>query len=253
MSTRRRLLLGLAAMAASPTRAALVDVIVAAKRSVGAVGTFSAVNSPRFSFRGTGFVVGDGNQLITNAHVLPEATAMGDGKSALVVQFGTGSGTLEVRQAVVAASDGEHDLALLRFEGGALPALRLADAKDTHEGLSVAFIGYPIGGVLGFRPVTHRGIISSITAVALPPPNSQLLNERTARRLRQGSFDIYQLDATAFPGNSGGPVLDVETGNVVGVINMVLVRATKESALSHPTGITYAIPATFIDALVRGR
>jgi S1-C subfamily serine protease len=79
------------------------------------------------------------------------------------------------------------------------------------------------------------------------------LNDKTVRRLRQGSFDIYQLDAVAYPGNSGGPVLDIETGNVVGVINMVLVRATKESALSQPTGITYAIPANFIDALIRGK
>jgi S1-C subfamily serine protease len=254
MLKRRRLLLGLLAMpAASPTRAALIDVIAAAKRSVGAVGTFSAVENPRFTFRGTGFVVSDGNHLVTNAHVLPEAVALGDGKPALVIQFSNGVGTLETRPAVVVRLDVEHDLALLSFEGSSLPALRIADAKDTHEGLSVAFIGYPIGGVLGFRPVTHRGMISSITAVALPPPNSQLLNEKTARRLRQGSFDIYQLDATAYPGNSGGPVLDVETGNVVGVINMVLVRATKESALSQPTGISYAIPANFIDALIRGK
>jgi len=137
------------------------------------------------------------------------------------------------------------------MEGHPLAPFRIADGKDIHEGLSVAFIGFPIGGVLGFRPVTHRGIISSITAVALPPANSQQLNEKTLRRLREGSFDIYQLDATAYPGNSGGPVLDAESGAVVGVINMVLVKGTKESALSQPTGISYAIPARFIDELIR--
>jgi S1-C subfamily serine protease len=147
--------------------------------------------------------------------------------------------------------DGAHDLALLRFEGSPLPALRIADARDIQEGLSVAFVGFPLGGVLGFRPVTHRGIISSITAVAIPTPSSQQLNERTVRRLREGSFDIYQLDATAYPGNSGGPVLHAETGEVVGVINMVLVKSTKESALSQPTGISYAIPARFVEELIR--
>jgi S1-C subfamily serine protease len=112
-------------------------------------------------------------------------------------------------------------------------------------------MGFPIGGILGFKTVTHRGIISSITAVALPTPTSQQLNEKTVRRLREGSFDIYQLDATAYPGNSGGPVLDADTGAVVGVLNMVLVKGTKESALSQPTGISYAVPARFVDDLLR--
>lgn len=230
----------------------MVDIIALAKPSIAAVGTFNALDNPRFGFRGTGFVVGDGNFLVTNAHVLPDP-AVGDGKSALMVQFANGSGSLDMRVATVARLDASHDLALLRFEGGSLPVLRIADPKDIHEGLSVAFMGFPIGGVLGFRPVTHRGIISSITAVAMPTPNSQQLNEKTVRRLRAGSFDIYQLDATAYPGNSGGPLLNAETGEVVGVVNMVLVKGTKESALSQPTGISYAIPAGFVRDLMVDR
>jgi S1-C subfamily serine protease len=70
------------------------------------------------------------------------------------------------------------------------------------------------------------------------------------RQLRQGSFDIYQLDATAYPCNSGGPLLNAETGEVVGVINMVLAKVTKESALNQPTGISYAIPARFVEELI---
>ena len=68
--------------------------------------------------------------------------------------------------------------------------------------------------------------------------------------MRQGSFDIYQLDATSYPGNSGGPLLDSETGEVVGVMNMVLVKGTRESALSQPTGISYASPARYIEELI---
>ncbi len=230
--------------------AGLADIIAKTKRSIGAVGVYGALDNPRFGFRGTGFVVGDGNQIVTNAHVLPDPGA-GDSKANLMVQFATATGALELRALTVTVLDKAHDLALLRFEGAPLPVLTLAAASDIHEGLSIAFIGFPIGGVLGYTPVTHRGIISSITAVALPPPNSQLLNDKTVRRLREGSFDIYQLDATAYPGNSGGPVLDAQTGEVVGVINMVLVKGTKESALSQPTGISYAIPALFVDALIR--
>jgi len=238
-------------LAAVPGHAGLVDVIAIAKRSIAAVGTYNATDNPRFGFRGSGFVVGDGNFLITNAHVLPPEWAGGDSKPALVVLVTSDAGIVESRPAVVSRLDASHDLALLRFEGRPLPALRIADDKDIREGLSIALMGFPIGGVLGFKTVTHRGIISSITAVALPTPTSQQLNEKTVRRLREGSFDIYQLDATAYPGNSGGPVLDADTGAVVGVLNMVLVKGTKESALSQPTGISYAVPARFVDDLLR--
>ena len=88
-------------------------------------------------------------------------------------------------------------------------------------------------------------------AVALPTPSSQQLNEKTIHRLREGSFDIYQLDATAYPGNSGSPVYDPDNGDVLGVINMVLVKSTKESALTQPSGITYAVPSSHIEELLK--
>ena len=50
----------------------------------------------------------------------------------------------------------------------------------------------------------------------------------------------------AYPGNSGGPLFDPRSGSVVGVINMVLVKSTRESALSQPSGITYAIPGRHV-------
>jgi serine protease Do len=241
---------GLAYLAvALHSQAGLVEVVANAKRSVAAVGTFNPLANPRFTFHGTGFVVGDGNLLITNAHVLSDP-GKGAGPASLVIQLTSASGALEIRPATVAALDRDHDLALLRFTGSALPALTIAQPSEIREGMSVAFIGFPIGGLLGFTPVTHRGIISSITAIALPPPNAQQLSDKTVRRLRQGSFDIYQLDATAYPGNSGGPLLDAETGAVVGVVNMVLIKGTKESALSQPTGISYAIPARFVEELI---
>ena len=111
-------------------------------------------------------------------------------------------------------------------------------------------MGFPIGGALGFSAVTHRGMISSITAIALPTANAQQLNARTIASLRSGSFDIFQLDATAYPGNSGGPMFDIETGQVLGVINMVFVKGTKESALTNPSGISYAIPSKFVAQLL---
>jgi len=238
-----------------PAQAGLEELIVSAKPSVVAVGVFNPTGSPRFAFRGSGFVVGAGNFVVTNAHVLPEVIPPGGSEGSLVVVVPTQSGGSATagRGATLLGRDREHDLALLRIDGAPLPALALAEEPRAREGASVAIIGFPIGGALGFTPVTHRGIISSITAIALPAPGAQSLNAQAINRLRQGSFDIYQLDATAYPGNSGGPVLDVESGKVIAVINMVLVKGSKETAISHPSGISYAIPVRFVSELLKGR
>jgi S1-C subfamily serine protease len=247
-----RLALLLLLLAPMLAMAGLEEIIVAAKPSVVAVGTYNATDNPRFAFRGTGFIVGKGDMVITNAHVLPEVLPAGT-QTVLAIQTPKGATDAQLRIATLLGLDRARDLALLRIEGAALPALPLADDTRLREGMSVAIIGYPIGGALGFTPVTHRGIISSITAIALPAPTSQALNAQAIKQLRQGSFDIYQLDATVYPGNSGSPVFDVATGQVVAVINMVLVKGSKESALTHPSGISYAIPVRFVIDLLKDR
>jgi S1-C subfamily serine protease len=93
-------------------------------------------------------------------------------------------------------------------------------------------------------------VIASITPIVLPGSNAQELKDKSVRRLRSGAFPIFQLDATAYPGNSGGPLYDAESGDVLGIVNMVLVKATKEAVLEKPSGISYAIPAGFLIALL---
>jgi S1-C subfamily serine protease len=242
-------------LTALPARAQLEALIVAAKPSVVAVGVFNPTSSPRFGFRGSGFVVGTGNWVVTNAHVLPEVIPAGgtEGSLAIVAPKLGVSENASMRAAKLLGVDREHDLALLQIDGAPLPALPLAGDAPAREGAAVAIIGFPIGGALGFTPVTHRGIVASITGIVLPAPTSQALNSQAVNRIRQGSFDIYQLDATAYPGNSGGPVLDAQSGKVIAVINMVLVKGSKESAISHPSGISYAIPVRFVSELLKSR
>lgn len=168
----------------------------------------------------------------------------------LAVLIRSRGGTGIVRRAQVFRTAAEHDLAVIRFEGAALPALKLADSVGVREGQDIAFTGFPIGGVLGFSPVTHRGIISAITPIAIPGGNSRQLNDNLIRRLREGTFNVFQLDATAYPGNSGSPVYHPKTGEVLGIINMVFVKGGKESTLSQPSGISYAIPANFLHQLI---
>lgn len=232
-----------------PAHASLPDTIARLKPSVVLVGTFKATNSPRFQLRGTGFVVGRGGQVITNAHVLPDDLGQGDA-AALVVQVRGPDGAWQMRAAELQDRSVEHDLALLRMEGPAVPAMTVGDSARVREGDQLAFMGFPIGGVLGFSVVTHRAMVSSITPAALPSPTADRLKAQAIRGLRDGTFNIFQLDATAYPGNSGGPLFDPESGAVVGVVNMVLIKGTRESALSQPSGITYAIPAVHVKALL---
>lgn len=229
----------------------LADTIERIKPSIVVVGTYKKTNSPQFVLRGTGFVVGNGNIVATNAHVVPESAELDT--PALVIQARNERGEPQVRRARLLQRDRDHDLAIISIEGPALPALKLQNSDSVREGLSIGFTGFPIGGALGFSPVTHRGIVSSITPIALPGGNAQQLNEKLIQRIKSGAFNIFQLDATAYPGNSGSPVFDVETGNVIGVINMVFIKGSKEAALSQPSGITYAIPVNFLAELLRQR
>jgi S1-C subfamily serine protease len=253
---RRSMVLALATVAlvaTLPARAAdpLPGVIDRIRPSVQAVGFYKETQNPRFGFRGTAFAVGDGTLMVTNAHVV-QAGADADPDARLMVTVRDGSGGDSLRKAQVLALDSAHDLALLRLDGAALPALALRQQSDppVREGQAVAFTGYPLGALLGFAPVTHRGMVSAIRPVALPSPTANRLDARTVSRLRDGAFDLYQLDATAYPGNSGGPLFDAASGLVIGVVNMVTLKGTRESALTHPSGISYAIPVEHVRALL---
>lgn len=249
LSLRCWCLAGLVLMFANPAGAALPDSILRMKPSVVLVGTFKSTDNPRFQLRGTGFLVGDGHFVATNAHVLPAVA--GDDAPVLVIQIRQGSGEWQMRSATVLETEPARDLALLRMDGAPGPAMRLGDSNKVREGDTLAFMGFPIGGVLGFSVVTHRAMVSSITPAALPSPSAGRLTEKAIRGLRDGTFNIFQLDATAYPGNSGGPLFDPETGDVVGVMNMVLIKGTRESALSQPSGISYAIPSVHVQDMLK--
>jgi S1-C subfamily serine protease len=235
----------------APLSAGLPETIERVKPSIVAVGTYQKTRSPAFSYRGTGFVVGDGTLIATNAHVVPQTLQVDSGESIVVLTVVPNSRNPRPLEAKPVATDKDHDLALLRITGVTLPALSLGDSVAVREGQSVAFTGFPIGHVLGFVPVTHRGIVAALPPIALPAATARQLDEKVLRRLQSGAFTVFQLDATAYPGNSGSPVFDPDSGVVVGIINMVFVKGTKESALSQPTGISFAVPTQFLQELMR--
>jgi S1-C subfamily serine protease len=229
--------------------ASLADTVEKIKPSIVAVGTVQPTRRPPAKFQATGFVVGHGRHIITNAHALPDFLDSRN-KETLAIFIGQGT-KVESRPAKKIATDVEHDLALLEIEGAPLPALRLGESRRPREGQAIAFTGFPIGVVLGLFPVTHQGIISAISPVAIPVPSAGNLDATTIRRLKNEPYEVLQLDATAYPGNSGSPLYEPDTGRVIGVINKVFVQESKESILEKPSGITYAIPVHYVNMLLK--
>lgn len=255
MRSRRRFLSGalagaIAAALPNAHAAELADTIARVRLSVVIVGTYRELDNPRFRLRGTGFVVGNGRQVVTNLHVLPDATEFSPDARLVVQVRGADGQQLDMRSATTLGTDIAHDLALLEMAGPPAPALAIRDSETVREGQAVAFMGFPIGGALGYSPVTHRAMVSSIAPMALPAPTARQLSAAAIRNARGGTFNIFQLDGTAYPGNSGGPLFDPQTGELVGVINMVFIKGSRETALTNPSGISYAIPSRFVAELL---
>lgn len=149
---------------------------------------------------GTGFVIDDNGLVATNFHVINEGRPF-------TVESSSGE-SLKVLS--VEASDVTSDLALIRVDTTSvkLPALQLATNEPTEQGLRVLAFGNP----LGLRNSVVEGIVS-------------------ARQEIEGR-ELLQLAMPIEPGNSGGPLVDLD-GRVHGIINM-------KSAIDDNLG--FAIP-----------
>ncbi len=229
--------------------AELTQTIERVKPSVVGIGTFIKTRSPSIQFVGTGFVVADGRYVVTNAHVVDKPLDVD--KKEIPIVLVSRDGLPQPREAELLALDKDHDLALLRISGDPLPALKLGDSASVREGRMLVFTGFPIGMVLGFHPATHRAMVAAITPVALPGITARQLNARMISRIRDSVYRVFQLDGTAYPGNSGSALYDPDDGTVYGIINSVFVQGTRESAISRPSGITYAIPGVYIRELLQ--
>ena len=143
--------------------------------------------------RGTGWVYDTDGHVVTNEHVVR-------GETAVSVRLRTG----EWRSATVKATDVYSDLAVLAPDD--LPdsavALPLRE-QDPPIGEEVLAIGNPFG----FSGSVSSGIVSGLNR-SLPAAGGS----------RFSIPDAIQTDAPVNPGNSGGPLVDLQ-GNVVGVIN----------------------------------
>jgi S1-C subfamily serine protease len=222
----------------TPLRAELQQSIKHIKPSVVAIGIFSPLASPRVRLVGTGFAVTDGSKIVTNHHVI--ATTLNPERNESYVVMSGNADNVTMHQIIESKIEPAYDLSVLTI-ASKLPAVTLASSTMGAEGSEIAFTGFPITSVLGLYPATHRGIVAAHTPIAIPVDHSSQLQAAALRKLRK-PFLVYQLDATAYPGNSGSPLYKADTAEVIGIINKVYVKSTREAVLSDPSGITYAIP-----------
>lgn len=226
---------------------AFTETVAKVKKSLVAVGTVQRTRNPQFLIVGTGFVTGDGTKVVTNHHVIPKSIDHANREYLAV--FTLSGNKVKAIPADLIKKDPIHDLALLEIDRQ-LPALSLAGNRQVADGSQIALSGFPIGMYLGLIPVTHQGMVSAYAPLASPPALQKDLTTSMIRALRN-PFNIYQLDVTAFPGNSGSPVYDKDSGKVIAIVNSGFVSDKKEAGLSNPTGITYAIPVRFIHQLLK--
>ena len=226
------------------------------QHSIVGVGVLTPTSQPPYRLAGTGFAVGDGLWIVTNAHLVPSALDTDKREQMAVFLFRRDPNDsilrVQMRGAQVKRLDRERDLALLRIEGEPLPALKLSVMSELLPvGSELAFTGYALGQGYGVSLTTHRGMISAVTFAVLSIPHAQQLNAGAIRTLRDKPSTIYQLDATGFPGHSGSPIYDPQKREIVAIVSGGMVKGNREMAISNPSGITYAVPVQYVLELLR--
>ncbi|MHB1214034.1 MAG: S1 family peptidase [Thiobacillus sp.] len=239
------LILGL--LISFPVLADVADTLQTVKPGVVGVGTYTPTGRPRTNLQGTGFVVLDGRYVVSCAHIF--AKPLDSEKNETHAIFIGRDRQIGVRAAQLIATDKAHDLALLKISGDPLPPLKLGDSSRVREGWQLYFTGYPIGSILGLNPSTHRAGLAAIIPIFTPVAAASQLNVRALMQAKD-AYEVFELDAVAYPGNSGSPVWHPESGEVLGVVNSVYVKGAKETALTSPSGISYAIPVKYVHSLL---
>jgi putative serine protease PepD len=187
---------------ATTLQQALVEVVKTVSPSVVQIETAQAL--------GSGVVFDDGGDVVTNAHVVGNATRF-------VVTLAGG----DSHPATAIGKDAANDLAVIRIAGARPRAATFADSSQVEVGDIVLALGNP----LGLRSSVTQGIVSAVGR-SVPEGDGATL------------ASAIQTSAAINPGNSGGALVDL-SGRVIGI--PTLAALDPEMGASEAPGIGFAI------------
>ncbi|UPY35222.1 trypsin-like peptidase domain-containing protein [Sediminicoccus sp. KRV36] len=150
---------------------------------------------------GTGFLIAD-ERVMTNHHVI-------DGCNRVLLRTPSGHW---LAASPPARMDAALDVALLNVPGLVGPALAFRTGPAVRRGEGVVAYGFPLAGLLSSDPKLTRGEVNGLRGIGDNP-------------------NQYQISAEVQPGNSGGPLVDMQ-GHIVGVV----VSKLNAQAVSRRTG-----------------
>lgn len=165
--------------------------------------------APEVSGQGSGVIVSADGEILTNNHVVEDATE-------IMVKLFDG----RELEAEIVGTDANTDLALLKLKDTSdLPVAQLGDSNDLEVGDWVMAIGNPFG----LEATVTVGVLSG-----------------KGRVIGAGPYDDFlQTDTSINPGNSGGPLFNIE-GEVVG-INTAIIRGGQGIGFSIPINLAKSV------------
>jgi serine protease Do len=194
-----------------PRRTPVVEAVRKTRQGVVSLEVLQSSEWGRRTIKGTGVIVDGRGYVVTNHHVVANA-----------VRINAALPDRTVVRARVVRSDPSHDLAILRLPvKGKLQALAFGPGSDLMVGETVVAVGNPFG----FANTVSTGIISALGRSITMPSGQKLTG-------------LIQTNVALNPGNSGGPLLNVN-GELIG-INVAL----REGA----QGISFALNADAVQS-----
>ena len=170
---------------------------------------------------GSGFILSEDGYIITNYHVVEDATdidvVMHDGNE---------------YPAELVGKDSSNDLAVLKIDAADLPAVTLGSSNDLVIGDMVVAIGNPLGELASTQTV---GYVSGI-------------DREVSTSGSITTISMIQTDAAINPGNSGGPLFNMY-GEVIGITTAKYSGTTGSGATIE--GIGFAIPIDDVEPLIK--